>query len=105
MAYDPRLADRIRIALTGVPGTGEVAMFGGLSFTINGRILVSADQHGDLMIRCAPHRADQLLAKPGASRAVIGRRTMSQGWIAVTAEACASQDEVDAWIHEVVTTV
>jgi hypothetical protein len=45
MAYDRRLADRIRAALAG-RAVREAGMFGGLTFMVNDKIAVAADRLG-----------------------------------------------------------
>ena len=36
MAYDEKLAERVRAALDAVKGVNEIKMFGGLCFTVGG---------------------------------------------------------------------
>ena len=67
MAYDRELADRIREALAGVTQVREVRMFGGLSFMVNGKIAVTANAGGQLMVRCDPDRIEALLEREGAT--------------------------------------
>lgn len=38
MAYDERLADRVRVILAGDPGLSERKMFGGLAFMLDGKM-------------------------------------------------------------------
>ena len=80
------LVDRIRTALTG-RDVREVPMFGGISFMVDGRLLVSSRRAGDLLVRIDPARREQVLALPGASPAEMrtGRR-MGDAWVVVAAE-------------------
>ena len=103
MAYDHDLAQRIRTALAGLDDVREVSMFGGLAFLVGGRMTASANTHGDLMVRCDPARADELLTKPGASRPEMRGRPMSQGWVVVTSEGTDADDDFTAWISEAIT--
>lgn len=99
MAYDNELADRIRFALA-EHTVREVKMFGGLSFMVNERMAVSANGHGDLMVRCDPERMTELLGRPGAQVAEMGRgRKMSQGWIRITEEGIGRDEDFDFWIE------
>ena len=50
MAYDPRLAQRVRDALRNQPDGGERKMFGGLAFMLGGHMLVGV-QDATLMAR------------------------------------------------------
>ena len=75
-------------------------MFGGLSFMVDGQLAASATAKGGFMVKADPERVDGLLELPGASRAVIGKRTMSTGWIAVEAEQIAADEQLAFWIGE-----
>lgn len=101
MAYDRELADRIREALSDLD-VREVSMFGGLTFMVNGRMTATANTQGDLMVRCDPDRAEELLQKPGAEWPSMRGRKMSKGWVVVTAEGTDSEDDFSQWISEAV---
>jgi len=108
MPYDRRLADRIRAGLAerqaeqpgGRSEVREVSMFGGLSFLVDGKLAVAADSQGDLMVRCDPGRAEELLRHEDAEPVVMGRRRMSPGWIRVRAAGVATEAELAYWIGE-----
>ncbi len=100
MPYDRDLADRIRADLAGRSDVREVAMFGGLSFLVDGKLAVNANNHGDLMVRCAPDRAEELLSHPDAEPVEMGRRRMSPGWIRVRAGGVATEAELGFWIEQ-----
>ena len=98
MAHDEGLADRIRDALAATPSR-EVKMFGGLSFLVNERMIVSASRDGALLVRADPDQADELLATPGAQPAEMGvGRAMGNSWISVAGETIASDENLDFWI-------
>jgi hypothetical protein len=99
MAYDRRLADRIRAALAG-RAVREVGMFGGLTFMVNDKIAVTADTQGDLMVRCDPARAQELLERDGARWPVMKGRKMSRGWIVVAADRLDADETLTSWIRE-----
>lgn len=99
MAYDREVADRVRQALSPQPSVREVTMFGGLSFMVNERIVVSVMGDGALLVRADPQRADELLAIKGASPAEMGTgRPMGRGWITVAREAVATHENLGFWI-------
>lgn len=50
MAYDRRLAERVRSELERYKGVGEIKMFGGLCFTLRGNMLVGVLKD-ELMVR------------------------------------------------------
>lgn len=99
MAYNRELADRVRDALAVKPSVREVKMFGGLSFMVNDRMVVSVRGHGDLLVRADPEGAKTLLATKGAQPAEMGPgRAMGDGWISVAEEAIAADEGFDFWI-------
>ena len=59
MAYNEKLADRVREALADIPDVGEKKMFRGITFMVNDKMCVSVS--GDeLMLRLDPEITDQL---------------------------------------------
>ncbi|MGH3545562.1 MAG: TfoX/Sxy family protein [Mycobacteriales bacterium] len=99
MAYHGELADRIRAALAATPSVREVKMFGGLSFMVNDKMVVSVHSDGDLLVRADPERADELLTTVGARPAEMGAgRAMGNGWISVAQAAVATGESFDFWI-------
>jgi hypothetical protein len=99
MAYDRELADRVRAALAGHP-VREVSMFGGLSFMVGGKLTATANTRGDLMVRCDPARARELLEHDGAHWPEMRGRRMSEGWIVVAAGHVESDEALKWWIDE-----
>lgn len=97
MAYSEELAERIRAALAGEPAVREVAMFGGLSFLVNGKLALTANNRGDMMLRCAPARVDELTGR-GATVAEMRGRQMSTGWLVVGAEYLRSDEDFAFWL-------
>lgn len=93
------LVGRLRDLLAGEPATREVSMFGGRAFMVNDRILVSAWRNGDLLVRVAADRTDEMCALPGAAPAEMGSgRRMGAGWITVTADAIAADGPLSDWL-------
>ena len=63
MAYDERLADRVRDLLAGDPALSERKMFGGLAFMLDGNMCCGIV--GDrLMLRLGADLAEQALGRP-----------------------------------------
>jgi TfoX/Sxy family transcriptional regulator of competence genes len=99
VAYNGELVDRVRDALAAKPSVREVKMFGGLSFMVNEKMVVSVRGDGDLLVRTDPEQADELLTVKGARPAEMGAgRAMNKGWIAVDEEALATDEAFDFWI-------
>ncbi len=61
MAFDERLADRVR-AVLGERDVTERRMFGGLAFLLRGHMCVGIIGH-DLMVRVGPDQFDSALAE------------------------------------------
>jgi len=94
-----KLAARIRPALAD-HHVREVAMFGGLSFMVDDRIVVSAGRDGDLLVRIDPARHGELLGVAGAREAVMGAdRPMGDRWIRVDHAGIATPESLDFWIQ------
>lgn len=99
VANSRELLDRVRDALAAKPSGREVKMFGGLSFMVNEKMVVSVRGEGDLLVRSDPERADELLTVKGTRAAEMGAgRPMSKGWISVGEEAIATDEDLDFWI-------
>ena len=93
------LAERVRALLPPGRPVREVAMFGGLSFMVDGAMAVAAGRGGGLLVRTDPARHDELLGVPGAEPAVMGTdRPMGPGWITVNPEGLATDEQVAFWI-------
>ena len=84
VAYDEKLAERIRTLLDGEPVT-EKKMFGGLAFLVGGNMSVAASGQGGLMVRCDPDQTEALSREPGAEVMEMRGRTMN-GWLRVSTD-------------------
>lgn len=99
MTQQTDLIERLRALLAEEPSTREVSMFGGRSFMVNDKMVVSALKGGDLLVRIDAERHDALTRQPGATQAEMGAgRSMGPGWIAVSAAAIASEDGLSFWL-------
>jgi TfoX N-terminal domain len=72
-------------------------MFGGLSFLVNGKLALTANNHGDLMLRCDPVRVEELTGK-GARIAEMRGRQMSRGWLVVSSEDIEADEDFTFWL-------
>ncbi|MFV0458231.1 MAG: TfoX/Sxy family protein [Actinomycetales bacterium] len=99
MAYNSDVAHLVRSTLSGRE-VREVAMFGGLAFMLDQRMVVCVSGGGgDLLVRVAPERDAELVTRPGARRAQMGKgRTMGAGWIAVDDAVLESDEELRFWM-------
>ncbi|MEC3918881.1 TfoX/Sxy family protein [Nocardia sp. CDC160] len=99
MAYDEKLADRIRDALgPDLPHVVEKKMFGGLAFLVGGNMAVAASGQGGLMVRTDPNTSAPLL-RAGAVEPMEMRGRKMPGWLRVTSETVADDDALDEWVQ------
>ena len=98
MAYDEKLADRIRAsveAAAGPTGYREIKMFGGLCWTVNTHMAVGTGEN-DLMVYVGKAGVEEALER-GARLATMGERTMG-GVVLVAASDVADAGSLDAWV-------
>jgi len=97
MAFDEKLAERVRKQLGKPAGLVEKKMFGGLAFLIHGNMSVGVS--GDEMIvRIAPEETDAAIKEPGVRIFDITGRPM-QGWLLVGAPAIAKPEGLAKWVR------
>jgi TfoX/Sxy family transcriptional regulator of competence genes len=95
MAYNEKLAEKIRISLAGVRNLKEKKMFGGIAFMVNEKMCVGVDKD-DLMLRCDPEQTGELLAKKGVRIFNLTGKPM-KGWLLIGPEATSGKN-LDYWI-------
>lgn len=99
MAYDERLAARVRALLAEHADVRERKMFGGLTFMIGGNM--SCGVHGnELIVRLDPAREQEALARPHARPMDFTGRPM-RGFITVQPEGLMGK-ALNRWIKEAV---
>lgn len=97
MTAQRSLVERVRHALRD-SSPREVPMFGGVSFMVEGRMVVAARREGALLLRIDPSTAAELLARCGARPALMGTdRPMGDGWISVEPAALEGTG-LDSWL-------
>ena len=97
MAYDERLAERVRELLAAESGVSEKRMFGGLAFLLDGNMAVAASSQGGLLVRVGPDAFDDALARKGASPMEMRGRPMT-GWVRVAPDAVARKSQLESWV-------
>ncbi|MEO5595239.1 MAG: TfoX/Sxy family protein [Chitinophagaceae bacterium] len=99
MAYDIKLADKIRLYLADLPGlkVEEKKMFRGLTFMVNGKMCVSVS--GDnLMCRFDPILQDQLSGKIGF-QTMIMRGKEYKGYCYVSPGGIKTKRNLEFWLR------
>jgi len=98
VAYNQRLADRIRGIVGEDPGLTERKMFGGIAFMLNGNMFCGVTRD-DLMARVGSERFDEALSQPGARPMDFTGRPMN-GMAFVAPEGYATDDQLRGWVEQ-----
>ena len=98
MAYDERVAQRIRDLVVGDLDVTEKAMFGGLAFLVNGNMSVAASSKGGLMVRLDEDEAEQLLQRESVRPFEMRGKPM-KGWLRVDEAGFEDDDELREWVE------
>ncbi len=96
MAYDERVAQRIREELGGMPGLVEKKMFGGVGFILRGNMAVGV-LGSDLIVRLGAAQQTDALAQPHVRVFDMTGRPM-KGWVLVSPEGYELEGELRRWI-------
>src|SRR5687767_10299535 len=96
MAYDEKLADRLREALADLPRAEEKKMFRGMCFMVNGKmcVCVSGDE---IMCRIDPVDWEEVVEKEGCRPMVRNGRAM-KGFVYVSQGFIKSKKNFDYWV-------
>jgi TfoX/Sxy family transcriptional regulator of competence genes len=98
MAYDEKLADRIRELISKTHRiTEEKKMFGGLCFMVNHKMCIGI-QIDHMMVRLNPDQYEQALEKEGCRPMEFTGKPM-QGYVYVDPEVLTTQKKLDNWIQ------
>jgi len=99
MAYDEKLASRVRALLADRSDVREQKMFGGLTFMVGGNMCCGVN--GDeLIVRLDPEREDEALARPHARPMDLTGRPL-RGFITV-APGGLKGERLGRWVREAV---
>jgi len=97
MAYDEKLAERVRMVFAGHRAVEEKKMMGGLTFMVNGKMCVGVSKD-DLMVRLDPEVYDAALKKKGCREMNFTGRPM-KGFVFVNQEGTKNQQDFEHWIN------
>ncbi len=96
MAFDERLAQRVREALGRKPGITEKRMFGGLCFLVNGNMCCGIERE-KLMVRVGPEHYAAALMKPHARPMDFTGRPL-RGFVFVMPQGVRDQRTLTRWV-------
>ncbi len=99
MAYDIKLADRVREYLSRLPEmkVEERKMFGGLAFMINGKMCVKVSRER-LMCRFDPLLTDEIAGKVGFLPMIMGGKEY-KGYCYVEPEGFRERKSFEYWMN------
>ena len=97
MVYDEKLADRVRTLLEGRKGLNEREMFGGIGFTIDGKMVAGVHQN-ELMVRAPAEEHSWIVREPGARVFEMKGRAM-KGWYLVGSAGTAKGPSLKKWVE------
>ncbi|MDH5739264.1 MAG: TfoX/Sxy family protein [Nitrospira sp.] len=100
MAYNERLAERIREYFKRRKGVEEKRMFGGLCFMLNGHMCCGIEKDR-LMVRVASERYDALLKKPHACEMDFTGKPL-KGFLFISEAGYRSAAGLTRWLDEAV---
>jgi TfoX/Sxy family transcriptional regulator of competence genes len=92
------LVDRVRMLVEGDPRISEKRMFGGLTFLLNGHILVGTKADGRILLSVGKAHNDEALARPGASQ-MMHRDKPMRGFVWVEPDAIEDDDDLREWVR------
>ena len=98
MAYDEKLADRIRRALLAGPDVAEKNMFGGVAFLLKGKMFCGIVKD-ELMVRVGPERYEDALEEHHVRPMDFTGRPM-KGYVFVEPEGCRNNRDVRRWVDQ-----
>jgi TfoX/Sxy family transcriptional regulator of competence genes len=97
MAYNEKLANRIRESLVDVKKVAEKQMMGGLTFMVNDKMCIGIFKD-ELMCRIDPEIQEDALSMPGSRIMDFTGRPM-KGYILVDETGIRSKKQFDYWIN------
>jgi TfoX/Sxy family transcriptional regulator of competence genes len=96
MACNEQLAQRLRLAMGGLPGVSEKKMFGGVAFLVNGNMSCGVHKD-DLIVRVGVENYQKALNRSHAHPFDMTGRPMT-GWVSVSTEGYQQEADLDYWI-------
>jgi TfoX/Sxy family transcriptional regulator of competence genes len=98
MAYNEKLAERVRKALTGQKGIAEKKMFGGIAFMLFGNMCCGV-LNDDLVVRVGPHAYTKALAESHTRPMDFTARPL-KGYVFVAPDGCRTGKALGKWLKK-----
>ncbi len=97
MAYDEKLAERIRSLLHRRPHLSEKEQFGGVGFLYRGNMAVGV-LGADVLVRVGPEQHEAAMKSPHARPFALTGRP-SKGWVLVGPGGVKSAADLKKWVE------
>jgi len=97
MAYNEKLADKVREAIAEVASVEEKLMFGGVCFMINGKMCLGIVKD-ELMCRIDPAKEEEALEKKDSRPMDFNGRPM-KGYVFVGEAGLKNKKDLDYWVQ------
>ncbi len=97
MAYDERLAARVRALLDGERQVAEKAMFGRRMFMVGGNLAVGV-AGDELMVRVGVKARHATLSEPHTRECNVSKRPMYD-WVLVGGDGLTAEAGLDGWVR------
>ena len=97
MAYNEKLADRMRVILQDTKGVVEKKMFGGIAFMWKEKMFCGIIKD-DLMVRVLEEQYDELIERDHARPMDFVKARPMKGFIYVSLEGLKTEKQLSSWI-------
>ena len=97
MAYNHKLANRLREALKDLPHVEEKEMMGGLTFMVNDKMCLGIIKD-EMMCRIDPELHEAVVEKPGCRTMDFTKRPM-KGYVMIDDSGMKTKKEFDYWVN------
>lgn len=96
MAYNEKLAGKVRSSLAHLPKVEEKKMFRGITFMVDSKMCISVG-NDELMCRIDPELYDAVVKKKGCRPVIMGGREY-RGYVYVNEAGIKTKKDFDYWI-------
>ena len=97
MAFNEKLNDRIREAVSHLSKVEEKYMFGGSCYMVNGKMCVGVVKD-EIMCRIDPDKYEDALERDGCREMIFTGKPM-KGYVFVSEEGMKTKKQFDFWIN------
>lgn len=96
MAYDEKLAERLRQALSAIPNVTEKEMFSGIVFMVNDKMCINVSGKR-LMCRIGAAKQQEMVEKPYVEEMIMRGKVMKD-YVYVNPEGFKHKKDFDNWV-------